>query len=92
MEIFFCGAPDAPEDQVICLFAGLLANPDMALSLNNLFPIHNLYVPIRFGRTIRWTCVCQLSVMTQELKTQDSRLRLRLKTFISGVILCIFNL
>ena len=31
--IFFCGAPDAPEDQAICLFAGLLANPDMALSL-----------------------------------------------------------
>jgi hypothetical protein len=30
---FFCGAPDAPEDQAICLFAGLLANPDMALSL-----------------------------------------------------------
>jgi hypothetical protein len=28
-----CGAPDAPEDQAICLFAGLLANPDMALSL-----------------------------------------------------------
>jgi hypothetical protein len=32
-EFFFCGAPDAPEDQAICLFAGLLANPDMALSL-----------------------------------------------------------
>jgi hypothetical protein len=31
-EIFFCGAPDAPEDQAICLFAGLLANPDMPLS------------------------------------------------------------
>ena len=29
---FFFGAPDAPEDQAICLFAGLLANPDMALS------------------------------------------------------------
>jgi hypothetical protein len=29
---FFGGAPDAPEDQAICLFAGLLANPDMALS------------------------------------------------------------
>jgi hypothetical protein len=28
----FCGAPDAPEDQAICLFAGLLDNPDMALS------------------------------------------------------------
>ena len=28
----FGGAPDAPEDQAICLFAGLLANPDMALS------------------------------------------------------------
>ena len=24
---------DAPEDQAICLFAGLLANPDMPLSL-----------------------------------------------------------
>jgi hypothetical protein len=33
IEIFFCGAPDAPEDQAICLFPGLLANPDMALSL-----------------------------------------------------------
>ncbi len=32
IEIFFFGAPDAPEDQAICLFAGLLANPDMALS------------------------------------------------------------
>jgi hypothetical protein len=31
-EFFFCGAPDAPEDEAICLFAGLLANPDMALS------------------------------------------------------------
>jgi hypothetical protein len=31
----FCGA-DAPEDQVICLFSGLLANPDMLLSLINL--------------------------------------------------------
>ena len=29
---FFGGAPDAPEDQAMCLFAGLLANPDMALS------------------------------------------------------------
>ncbi len=29
---FFGGAPGAPEDQVICLFAGLLVNPDMALS------------------------------------------------------------
>jgi hypothetical protein len=27
-----CGAPDAPEDQAICLFAGLLANPDMPFS------------------------------------------------------------
>ncbi len=26
-----CGT-DAPEDQAICLFAGLLANPDMPLS------------------------------------------------------------
>jgi hypothetical protein len=32
IEIFFCGAPDAPEDEAICLFAGLLANPDMPLS------------------------------------------------------------
>jgi hypothetical protein len=31
-DFFCCGAPDAPEDQAICLFAGLLANPDMALS------------------------------------------------------------
>jgi hypothetical protein len=31
--LFFCGFPDAPEDQAICLFAGLLANPDMPLSL-----------------------------------------------------------
>jgi hypothetical protein len=29
---FFFGAPEAPEDQAICLFAGLLANPDMPLS------------------------------------------------------------
>jgi hypothetical protein len=34
IENFFCGAPDAPEDQSICLFAGLLTNPDMALSLS----------------------------------------------------------
>jgi hypothetical protein len=32
IEFFFCGAPDAPENQAICLFAGLLANPDMPLS------------------------------------------------------------
>ncbi len=32
-EFFFCGTPDAPEDQAIRLFAGLLANPDMALTL-----------------------------------------------------------
>ncbi len=32
-EFFFCGAPDASEDQAICLFAGLLANPDVPLSL-----------------------------------------------------------
>jgi hypothetical protein len=31
-DFFFCGAPDAPEDQAICLFEGLLGNPDMALS------------------------------------------------------------
>ncbi len=30
------GAPDAPEDQAICLFAGLLANPDMSLSLDSI--------------------------------------------------------
>jgi hypothetical protein len=30
---FFLWCSDAPEDQVICLFAGLLANPDMPLSL-----------------------------------------------------------
>jgi hypothetical protein len=47
--IFFCGAPDAPEDQAICLFAGLLANPDMALSLK----------VIGSGR-LR-PCVCRLS-------------------------------
>jgi hypothetical protein len=28
--MFWCS--DAPEDQVICLFAGFLANPDMPLS------------------------------------------------------------
>jgi hypothetical protein len=33
-EFFFCGAADAPDDQAICLFAGLLANPDMPLSLD----------------------------------------------------------
>jgi hypothetical protein len=33
---FVCGAPDAPEDQAICLFAGLLANPDMSLSLDSI--------------------------------------------------------
>ena len=27
------GAPTPPEDEAICLFAGLLANPDMPLSL-----------------------------------------------------------
>jgi hypothetical protein len=33
-EFFFlrCSA-DAPEDEAICLFAGLLANPDVPLSL-----------------------------------------------------------
>ena len=36
---FFFGAPDAPEDQAICLFAGLLANPDMSLS-----PTSRLYL------------------------------------------------
>ena len=32
-ENFFLWCSDAPEDQAICLFAGLLANPDMPLSL-----------------------------------------------------------
>jgi hypothetical protein len=36
IDIFFFGAPDAPEDQVICLFEGLVANPDMALSRSKL--------------------------------------------------------
>jgi hypothetical protein len=31
--VFFLWCSDAPEDQAICLFAGLLANPDMPLSL-----------------------------------------------------------
>ena len=29
----YLGAPTPPEDEAICLFAGLLANPDMPLSL-----------------------------------------------------------
>ena len=28
----YLGAPTSPEDQVICLFAGLLANPEMVLT------------------------------------------------------------
>ena len=32
--IFFLWCSDAPEDQSICLFEGLLANPDMSLSRN----------------------------------------------------------
>ncbi len=28
----YLGDPTTPEDEVICLFAGLLANPDMVLS------------------------------------------------------------
>jgi hypothetical protein len=36
-DFFFCGVPDAPEDQAICLFAGLLVNPDMALSHLSLY-------------------------------------------------------
>jgi hypothetical protein len=28
----YLGAPTPPEDEAICLFAGLLANPDMVLS------------------------------------------------------------
>jgi hypothetical protein len=31
-EFFFLWCSDGPEDQAICLFAGLLANPDMTLS------------------------------------------------------------
>jgi hypothetical protein len=31
-ENFFLWCSDAPEDQAICLVAGLLANPDMPLS------------------------------------------------------------
>ena len=30
----YLGAPTPPEDQAICLFAGLLANPDMTLRLS----------------------------------------------------------
>jgi hypothetical protein len=30
------GAPTTPQDQAICLFAGLLANPDVPLSLRSL--------------------------------------------------------
>ncbi len=30
---FFVCSADAPEDEAICLFAGLLANPDVPLSL-----------------------------------------------------------
>jgi hypothetical protein len=33
IEIFFLWCSDVSEDQAICLFAGLLANPDMPLSL-----------------------------------------------------------
>ena len=29
----YLGAPTSPEDEAICLFAGLLANPDKVLSL-----------------------------------------------------------
>jgi hypothetical protein len=38
IKIFFlwCSA-DAPEDEAICLFAGLLANPDVPLSLGKVF-------------------------------------------------------
>jgi hypothetical protein len=34
-KMFWCS--DAPEDQAICLFAGLLANPDVPLSLDEKF-------------------------------------------------------
>ncbi len=46
IEIFFCGAPDAPEDQAICLFAGLLANPDMPLSHDWYDSDKNLQIPL----------------------------------------------
>jgi hypothetical protein len=39
IENFFLGCSDASEDQAICLFAGLLANPDMPLSL---LPLPNI--------------------------------------------------
>jgi hypothetical protein len=45
-EFFFCGAPDAPEDQAICLFAGLLANPDMALSQHVTEELRNIRVKL----------------------------------------------
>ncbi len=45
------GAPTPPEDQVICLFAGLLVNPDMTLSL-----FLNLNGPVTVGRTTSKTC------------------------------------
>ncbi len=55
---FFGGAPDAPEDQAICLFAGLLANPDMALS--NEEDIISTQTERRIDREddILKTCVC----------------------------------
>jgi hypothetical protein len=34
---FFLWCSDTPEDQEICLFAGLLANPDMSLNLPRFF-------------------------------------------------------
>ena len=44
IEFFFLWCSDAPEDQAICLFAGLLANPDMPLSHNQLWK--KLFVPM----------------------------------------------
>ena len=50
-EFFFGGAPDAPEDQAICLFAGLLANPDMALSrYDDFFHFHSFFFK-KHGKT-----------------------------------------
>ena len=41
------GAPTPPEDQAICLFAGLLDNPDVPLSPHPLF-LYNLAFRISF--------------------------------------------
>jgi hypothetical protein len=41
----YLGAPTPPEDEAICLFAGLLANPDMPLSLTEYFIVlvHDIF-------------------------------------------------